>query len=149
MPPGLRTLSAAQQALTDFLRLDQDLLDIAAAASPALEAVADDPRELAGRIANLAKGEKERLLDAPASQRAKRERQATARRAEEQARRERARALAHSRRLDELAHEGDAAWARVDAMIATRKPAEYDAAVRLLTDLRALADRDGQLDTFT
>lgn len=33
--------------------------------------------------------------------------------------------------------------------IATRRPAEYDAAVALLTDLQALAERDGRPDGFT
>jgi hypothetical protein len=36
MPPGLADLTAAQQAMVKFLRLDQDLLSAAAAASPAL-----------------------------------------------------------------------------------------------------------------
>jgi len=34
-------------------------------------------------------------------------------------------------------------------MIATRKPGEYDAAVALLSDLQALAERDNRFDTFT
>jgi hypothetical protein len=34
-------------------------------------------------------------------------------------------------------------------MIATRKPAEYDAAVTLLIDLRAPAEREDRYDTFT
>jgi len=34
-------------------------------------------------------------------------------------------------------------------MIATRRPGDYKAAVELLTDLRALAERDGSSDTFT
>ena len=34
-------------------------------------------------------------------------------------------------------------------MIATRKPAEYDAAVTLLTELQALAERQDSYDTFT
>jgi hypothetical protein len=34
-------------------------------------------------------------------------------------------------------------------MIATRKPAEYDAAVTLLIDLQALAVRQDRYDTFT
>lgn len=46
--------------------------------------------------------------------------------------------LARERRLDKLADEEDAAWSRVEAMIRTRKPAEYDAAVTLLADLQAL-----------
>lgn len=186
VPPGLRSLTAAQEALADFLRLDDVLLDVAAAASTEIEVAADDPCELAGRISDLAESEKDRLLlrvvtghpatvrrellrrfrdqdanasrDAPrrtvaeildttANQRAERERQAAAQLAEEEARRARARMLARERRLDELARDEDAAWARVDAMIATRKPAEYDAAVTLLTDLRALSDRDGHTDT--
>ncbi len=36
MPPGLADLTVAQQAVVEFLRLDQDLLSAAAAASPAL-----------------------------------------------------------------------------------------------------------------
>ena len=36
MPSGLADLTAAQQAMVEFLRLDQDLLTAAAAASPAL-----------------------------------------------------------------------------------------------------------------
>jgi hypothetical protein len=52
-------------------------------------------------------------------------------------------------RLDELARAEDAAWSRVDAMIATRKPAEHDAVITLLTDLQALAERDGRRHTFT
>jgi hypothetical protein len=59
-----------------------------------------------------------------------------------------ARALAREQRLNELAREETAAWSRVDALIATRKPAEYDAAATLLTDLQALAERDGRHDTF-
>jgi hypothetical protein len=34
-------------------------------------------------------------------------------------------------------------------MIGTRKPGEYDAAVALLTELRALAERDRRSDEFT
>ena len=89
------------------------------------------------------------LLDGAAQRRADRERQTTARRADQEARHEKARALAREQRLDELARTEDAAWSRVDAMIATRKPAEYDAAITLLTDLHALAERDGHRHTFT
>jgi hypothetical protein len=69
------------------------------------------------------------LLDDAARRRAERERRLAAQRAEDAARREQAHALARERRLDALAGEEDAAWSRVEAMIATRKPAEYDDAV--------------------
>jgi hypothetical protein len=188
VPPGLSTLTAAQRALADFLRLDNDLLAIAARTSPPLDEVADDPSELATWIAHLPVAEKNQLLrrvvqgetarvrmemlrryrgniaptipaparrtvadllDDAARGRADRERRLAAQRAEEEARREQARALARERRLDELAREQGAAWSRVEALIATRKPTEYDAAVTLLTDLQALAERDDHYDTFT
>jgi hypothetical protein len=89
------------------------------------------------------------LLDNAARRRADRERRLAAQRADDEARREQARLDARERRLDKLADEEQAAWSRVDALIATRKPAEYDAAVMLLTDLQALAERENRYDTFT
>ena len=188
VPPGLDTLTAAQRALADFLRLDDDLLAIAAQTSPPLEDVADDPGELAAWVTRLSVAEKNRLLgrvvqgdaarvrmellrrfrgetaptafpvpprrtvadllDETARRRADRERWLAAQRAEDEAGREKARVLARERRLDELTCEEDAAWSRVDAMIATRKPAEYDAAVTLLTDLQTLAEREDRYHTF-
>jgi hypothetical protein len=188
VPPGLGTLTAAQRALADFLRLDDGLIAIAAQASPPLGKMADSPDDLTVWAARLPVTEKDRLLarvmqgeaarvqmellrrfrgdtapiipvparrtvadllDDAARRRADRERRLAAERAEDEVRREQARLQARERRLDKLADEEDAAWSRVEAMIATRKPAEYDAAVTLLGDLRALAERDGHCDTFT
>jgi hypothetical protein len=188
VPPGLGTLTAAQRALADFLRLDDDLIAIAAQASPPLDETDDDPDDLAVWVARLPATEKDRLLarvargetarvqmellrrfrgdtapiipvparrtvadllDNAARRRADRERGLVIQRAEDKARREQARLQARERRLDKLADEEDAAWSRVEAMIATRKPAEYDAAVTLLTDLQALAEREDRYDTFT
>lgn len=189
VPPGLSTLTAAQRALADFLRLDEDLLAVAARTSPPLEDIADDPAELAAWVTRLPVVEKNRLLgrvvqgdaarvrmellrrflgdttpttrplpprrtvadllDDTALRRADRERRLAAQDAEDEARREKARALARERRLDELAGEEDTAWSRIDAMIATRKPADYDAAITLLTDLQTLAERENHHPTFT
>jgi hypothetical protein len=188
VPPGLDTLTAAQRALADFLRLDDDLIAIAAQASPPLEETADDPDDLAAWVARLPVTEKDQLLarvaqgeaarvrmellrrfrgdtvpiipvparrtvadllDNAARRRADHERRLAAQRADDETRREQARLQARERRLDKLADEEDTAWSRVEAMIATRKPADYDAAVTLLTDLQALAERDGHYDTFT
>jgi len=187
VPPGLGALTAAQRAQADFLRLDDDLIAIAAQASPPLEQTADDP-DLGAWVARLPVAEKDRLLarvvqgeaarvrmellrrfrgdtattipvaprrtvadllDDAARRRADRERHAAAQRTKDEARREKARLDARERRLDKLAGEEDAAWSRVETMIATRKPAEYDAAVTLLTDLQALAEREDRYDTFT
>ena len=61
-PAGLGSLTAPQRALADFLRLDSDLLEVAAEASPALPAVKDDARALARHIARLPVSDKDRLL---------------------------------------------------------------------------------------
>ncbi|WP_261556765.1 hypothetical protein [Frankia tisae] len=188
VPAGLRTLTAPQRALADFLRLDDDLLAVAAEASPPLDETTDDPERLAVWVAKLTMAEKDRLLlrvvqdhaaavrlellrrfrdettpsvvtppgrtvadllDGAARSRAERQSRQAAKQAEEEARRASARALAAERRLAELAHDEEAAWARVDALIGTRKPAEYDAAVALLTDLQALAERNVHAHEFT
>ncbi|GAA1505626.1 hypothetical protein GCM10009827_019090 [Dactylosporangium maewongense] len=79
---------------------------------------------------------------------AARERQTQERKAAEQARREAAAAAASEQRLDELAADPEQAWQRVAELIATKKPKEYDAAVALLADLKALGERDGQRKAF-
>lgn len=48
----------------------------------------------------------------------------------------------------ELAAEGEAPWTRVDEMIATKKTSEYDQAVALLRDLRALGKCRGDEAAF-
>ncbi|WP_020392591.1 hypothetical protein [Kribbella catacumbae] len=188
VPPGLGMLTAAQRALADFLRLDDELLAVAAQTSPPLEQVTDDPDTLATWVDRLPVGEKNRLLgrvlkgeasrvrmemlrrfggdnaptipcptrrtvadllDDAARRRADRKRHLAAQRAENEVRREQARAQARAQRLDKLATEEDASWSRVDALIDTRKPAEYDAAVALLTDLQSLAEREDRYDRFT
>jgi hypothetical protein len=58
VPPGLGTLTAAQRALADFLRLDEDLLTVAARTSPPLEDTTDDPGERAAWVARLPVAEK-------------------------------------------------------------------------------------------
>jgi hypothetical protein len=62
VPAGLGSLTAAQSALADFLRLDRGLLEVAATASPPLPDIVDDPRALAADIAGLPGEEKDRLL---------------------------------------------------------------------------------------
>ncbi|WNV82627.1 hypothetical protein [Umezawaea sp. Da 62-37] len=186
VPAGLRALTAAQRALADFLRLDDDLLAVAAEASPPLDGTTDVPDQLAAWLTALPGTEKDRLLqrvvqdqaatvrmellrrfhdrttplatpprrtvsdllDETARRRAGRQQREQAERTEEEARRERDRTLARERRLDGLAQDRQVAWTRVDALIATRKPADYDAAIALLVDLRALADREERPDEF-
>jgi hypothetical protein len=62
VPAGLGSLTAPQRALADFLRLDSDLLQVAAEASPGLPEVKDDARALATHIAKLPASDKDRFL---------------------------------------------------------------------------------------
>lgn len=62
VPPGLGTLTAAQRALADFLRLDDDLLRVAAQTSPPLVEIVSDPDDLAAFVSLLTVAEKDRLL---------------------------------------------------------------------------------------
>ena len=79
---------------------------------------------------------------------AERERLAAIERARKRARRERDAALARDKRLEELALHDEQAWGQVDASIATKKPAGYDSAVGLLSDLRAVSERKGRPEAF-
>lgn len=62
VPPGLSALSAPQRALADFLRLDDDLLAVAAEACPSTDQPDDDPARLADWVAALPAAEKDRSL---------------------------------------------------------------------------------------
>ena len=65
-----------------------------------------------------------------------RQRVARAHDAKEQARREREETAARNRYLNGLVKRTADAWRRVEALVATRRPGDYDAAVTLLKDLR-------------
>jgi len=188
IPAGLGALTAPQRALADFLRLDADLLTVAAQRSPRRAETKDDPGELMRWVEGLPESDRNTflfrvaqgrgaqvqtellrrfrgepdtvrddrsrrtvadLLDSTAKVRHERERRAEAVRAAQEARREQERALAQARRLDALAGDQEAAWARVDTLIDTRKPDAYDAAVELLKDLQAAADRADHSQEFT
>ncbi|WP_213454648.1 hypothetical protein [Rhizomonospora bruguierae] len=88
------------------------------------------------------------LLATAADLRAKRERRDAEQRERDRARRERSAAAARQQHLDTLAVDQPAAWQRVDTLIATKKPREYDTAVQLLVDLRDLSERDGSTPLF-
>ncbi|MBM0257087.1 hypothetical protein [Micromonospora sp. 4G55] len=88
------------------------------------------------------------LLATAAELRAERERRDADQRERDRIRRERSAAAARQRHLDTLAVDQPAAWLRVDELIDTKKPREYDTAVQLLVDLRDLGERDGDSTSF-
>lgn len=68
--------------------------------------------------------------------------------AAERARRERTAALAREKALDALSARGEVPWRDVEALASSKRPDDYDRAVTLLTDLRAVAERAGSGDDF-
>ena len=88
------------------------------------------------------------LWQAAGDRKAMRQQAEERRRSEEEARKAAARAAAYARHLDELATRTEAAWQEAAALIETKRPRDYDLAVTLLRDLRALADRQGDSAAF-
>jgi len=175
VPPGLGQLSASLETLATFLRISDDLLAVAAPASPDLPQ-APAPGDLKEWITSLPAAEKEALLlrfagepahahaellqrfrqtNAPRSAARAGERTvamllaaAEERQAAERARREQEEAGARARYLDSLGGREEALWRQVDALVEMKNAKAYDQAVQLLTDLHELSGRHQRGDAF-
>ena len=62
--------------------------------------------------------------------------------------REREQAAARNRHLNMLAKRQADAWRRIDALVVTKRPGDYDAAITLLQDLREVAERKDRSAAF-
>jgi hypothetical protein len=62
VPAGLRKLSASLSSFAEFLRIDADLIDAAAATSPAPPEREPEPAEIQGWLASLPASEKDAIL---------------------------------------------------------------------------------------
>jgi hypothetical protein len=123
VPAGLANLSGALRAVADFLEIDEDLIAVAAEASPPLK---EEPAQPARTAAQL-------WTEAGARRTVREESEARARRAEEE-RAATAKAAAYNERLDHLAARAEAAWREAENLIETKKPRDYDLAVALLRE---------------
>lgn len=70
------------------------------------------------------------------------------REAQARVRRERQEQAARVRYLAELATRVSQAWQRIDALVAAKRPRDYDAAVTLLSDLRDVGEQRGRAVQF-
>lgn len=176
VPTGLSDLTAPQVAMVEFLRIDDDLLAAAATASPPETGDLDALRRWVLALTPAAKADwLTRAIDDPDLALGAELRRTFRRRNEKsisrprrsvadlramaddmRAKRERTEALAKEKvrkaaeattkkRLDALALKVDAAWIELETLI-DRK--EYDSALKLASDLRALAKRDGSAVSF-
>lgn len=78
----------------------------------------------------------------------KRQRIAAEKRAEEKRRRDSEAAAARARYLDRIAGKEENLWTDIDSLISTKQPKSYDQAIRLLKDLRDLAERNKSDQAF-
>jgi hypothetical protein len=65
------------------------------------------------------------------------------------AKREREARATRERYLTDLAKREHQTWQLVDALVDTKRPGDYDAAVQLLSDLRDMSGRKGRETVFT
>ncbi|ASQ97875.1 hypothetical protein [Streptomyces sp. 11-1-2] len=172
VPAGLADLTAPQRALADYLRVDADLLSIAAQSSSAAPEPTAKPtkKELQRLIAALSAKEKDGFLlrlalgpelhlhtellhrlrgtTAPATNPGSRTAAhlldaAHTRRTERRRREQRRKAEVRAQHLTALAHDAESVWRQVEAHIATKQTNAYDRAVALLRDLRDACDHVG------
>ncbi|MFJ9776956.1 hypothetical protein ACIRVF_37940 [Kitasatospora sp. NPDC101157] len=173
VPAGLDRPTAPQRALADFLRVDADLLAVAAEASPPAPMPRKRPgkKELAPLIAALPEKDKDeillrlalgdepqpraeflrRLLGEPSAVTAPGRRSAAellaaarTRATERQRRAERVRDEARATKLTALAADEEAIWREIENHVARKQTARYDTAVALLVQLRDACDHVGR-----
>lgn len=94
---------------------------------------------------NYAMGEKlrtvEDLMTKAEAYTTERKRRIAEQKAEELARKKRQEAIAREKYLNNLARREDKVWEKIDALIETKRQADYDEAVKLLVDLRDLSKK--------
>jgi hypothetical protein len=103
-------------------------------------------RPLAAGVPARTAGE---LRDAAVAYKAEIAKAVAERRRAEAAEKEVKKAAAYAKHLDDLSAREASAWVRAAALIETKNQRDYDTAVTLLCDLRALAGRNGSLEVFT
>lgn len=176
LPPGLRQLTATLQAFVDFFDIDPDLIEVAAAASPELQAVKEPledwvkrlpERERNAFLVRIAQGDlqaghellrrlrqvggaPDSFSPAPMSRRTLASiLEAADLIKEEREERERQEAeQARQKRLATLEKREPETWSQVTALIEQKKMKAYDEAIALLCQLQELAEDQGRIEGF-
>ena len=189
VPPNLADLNASLKAFADFIRIDRDLIVVAAENSISKD-LKTDHKALKNWIRKLPEHDKDEILlqvvEGPGPHlraelmrrfqqtistkaesmadsqsrsaeqlrsraeklTAEKKRLAAEQRAKARARKKREAALARERYLESLAGREDSLLKKVNDLIATKQPAKYDEAVKLLVDLRDLSKKTGKEAAF-
>ncbi|HET6250771.1 MAG TPA: hypothetical protein VFE47_23985 [Tepidisphaeraceae bacterium] len=187
VPAGMKNLTDSQAELAEFLRVDSDVLGVAAATSADRQPPGREGDFNAWLVARPAAQKDEALIalaanadpllparlyrqfqaqqatppEAKASRRTvgqlreqaeqvtiKREAREAALAAKKRAKREAEEARQREAHLDQLAKRGDLPWKDIENLVQTKQPANYEAAVKLLKDLRDISLREGSTSQF-
>lgn len=190
VPANLGNLNASLESFADFMRLDKDLIQVAAENSIAEQKSVQNDQKLKIWIGGLPNSEKDAIIfrlindndphignellqrfrktlsiqDTKNNEKASRtvlkllqkaeaytkekDRQIAEQKAKEKARKEKEAAIAREKYLNGLAGSENEIWKKVDSLILTKKPKDYDEAVRLLIDLKDLAKKNNTTGLF-
>ncbi|MBU1340998.1 MAG: hypothetical protein KKE44_09365 [Proteobacteria bacterium] len=190
VPANLGNLNASLESFADFMRLDKDLIQVAAENSIAEQKSVQNDQKLKNWIGELSNSEKDaiifrlindndphignellqrfrktlsikgtknnekasrtvmKLLQKAEAYTIEKDRLIAGHKAKEKARKEKEAAIAREKYLNGLAGRENEIWKKVDALILTKKPKEYDEAVRLLIDLKDLAKKNNTTSLF-
>ena len=190
VPANLGNLNASLESFADFMRLDKDLIQVAAENSIAEQKPVQDDQKLKNWIGGLSNSEKDTIIfrlindndphlgnelmqrfqkassekDIKNTEKAprtvmellqkaeaytkEREQRIAEQKAKEKARKEKEAAIAREKYLNGLAGKENEIWKKVDSLILTKKPKDYDEAVRLLIDLKDLAKKNNAASLF-
>ena len=187
VPANLGNLNVSLESFADFMRLDKDLIQVAAENSIAEQKSVQNDQKLKIWIDGLPNSEKNTIIfrlindndphignellqrfrktlsikDTKKASRTvmkmlqkaeeytkKKDRQIAEQKAKEKARKEKEAAIAREKHLNGLAGREKEIWKKVDTLILTKKPKDYDEAVRLLIDLKDLAKKTNTTSLF-
>jgi len=190
VPANLGNLNASLESFADFMRLDKDLIQVAAENSIAEQKSVQNDQKLKNWIGGLSNSEKDtiifrlindndphignellqrfrkilsikdtknnekasrtvmKLLQKAEAYTKKKDRQIAEQKAKEKARKEKEAAIAKEKYLNGLSGRENEIWKKVDALILTKKPKDYDEAVRLLIDLKDLTKKNNTTRLF-
>ncbi|MCI5144096.1 MAG: hypothetical protein D3923_00895 [Candidatus Electrothrix sp. AR3] len=191
VPANLGNLNASLESFADFMRLDKNLLQVAAENSVADQKSVQNNQKLKNWISGLPNSEKDtlifrlindndphignvllqrfqkaqlikgaknsekvprtvmRLLQKAEAYTKEKKRHIAEQKAKEKVREEKEAVAARKKYLNELAGRENEIWKKVNSLILTKKPKDYDEAVRLLIDLKDLAKKNNTTSLFT
>ncbi|RWX43932.1 hypothetical protein H206_03336 [Candidatus Electrothrix aarhusensis] len=190
VPANLGNLNASLESFANFMRLDKDLIQVAAEKSIAEQKSIQNDQKLKTWIDGLPKSEKDtiifrlindgdphignellqrfrktlsikdskseekksrtvmELLQKAEAYTKKKDQQIAEQKAKEKARKEKEAAIAREKYLNGLAGRENEIWEKVSALILTRTPKNYDEAIKLLIDLKDLANKNNATSLF-